>query len=341
MKHPGLKALKSGVPCEWLLRALGQRGVGLTDIRQYLPIEENLLTSPGRVLPRQLYNALFEWGAQRTGDPCLGIHIAEAIEFHQFGIFGFLVSNAATLRDWSELVEQYHCIFTPEFSFTFKHLGRRCRCEYHVGDSTPEEARQDIDFSLASTVHMILRHTSSDWQPQRCTFTYSAPSDLSEHRRFFGSNLHFGQATNSLEFSEELLSIPIATADPNLLLILKQQANQLLQQLSSKQNLVNHVSLLITAGLGHENLSTATVAGKLNMSVRSLHRQLREHDTSYRQLRDAIVLQVAKEALLDTRANITDIALKLGYSEASAFVRVFKRLAGVSPLQFRKHAAGG
>ena len=65
---------------------------------------------------------------------------------------------------------------------------------------------------------------------------------------------------------------------------------------------------------------------------------LQLRNTSFRELRDDTILQVAKEALLDTDASITYIALKLGYSEASAFVRVFKRLAGASPLQFRKQA---
>ncbi|MEP1470792.1 MAG: helix-turn-helix domain-containing protein [Halieaceae bacterium] len=36
------------------------------------------------------------------------------------------------------------------------------------------------------------------------------------------------------------------------------------------------------------------------------------------------------------RIPITDIALELGYAEASVFVRGFKRLAGTTPHQYRK-----
>jgi AraC-like DNA-binding protein len=72
------------------------------------------------------------------------------------------------------------------------------------------------------------------------------------------------------------------------------------------------------------------------MSVRNLHRLLSEKNTSFQQLRDQITMDIAKEALLETEGNITEIALKLGFSESSAFVRKFKLKCGMTPRQFRK-----
>lgn len=338
MENNDLKPVRKGVPSDWLLSALRKRGVTLSDICRALDLKESLFNTTNTVLPVAIYNEIFEWGAQHLEDPSLGIHIAETTEAQQLGVLGYLLSNAPTLKDWSELIERYHCIFTPEFIITFQHTGDICHCVYQEAQIPDSETRQDIDISLAGMVETIRRQVDPDWKPTRCTFTYRPPADMSEHHRFFGENLQFNQAHNSFDLDEKLLETPIATADPNLLRILKQQANQLLDQLSGTQDLVRHVRLLITTGLGHEELSTESIAQKLNMSVRNLHRQLRERNTSYRELRDATILQVAKEALLETNASITDIALKLGYSEASAFVRVFKRLEGTSPLQFRKQA---
>ncbi len=56
------------------------------------------------------------------------------------------------------------------------------------------------------------------------------------------------------------------------------------------------------------------------------------------QLREKIVLQLAQEALGQTDAQVSEIALKLGYSELSAFDRAFGRLTGMSPLVFRRFA---
>ncbi|NIB41653.1 AraC family transcriptional regulator [Pseudomaricurvus alkylphenolicus] len=339
MQNNTLKAVRSGLPAEWLLSALSKRGVGRDEICQSLGLQDSIFNTPATVLSLEIYNRLFEWGAERVGDSALGIHMAEEVEFHQFGLLGYLSSNAATLRDWSELIERYHCIFSPEFSITFRHQAKTCYCVYQEAKLPDSDTRQDIAFSMALMIQTIRRVLEIDWIPERCDFTYSAPQDLEEHHRFFGPNLHFDQAHNTIKLEEDLLETPVATADPNLLLILKQQANQLFDQIAGTQDLVRHVRVLLTTGLGNKELTTETMARQLNMSVRNLHRQLRERNTSFSELRDETILQVSKEALLETDASITDIALKLGYSEASAFVRVFKRLSGSSPLQFRKHSS--
>jgi AraC-like DNA-binding protein len=43
--------------------------------------------------------------------------------------------------------------------------------------------------------------------------------------------------------------------------------------------------------------------------------------------------------LKDRRNTLTEIAFLLGYSEASAFTRAFKRWPGVTPLAYRRQSA--
>lgn len=62
-----------------------------------------------------------------------------------------------------------------------------------------------------------------------------------------------------------------------------------------------------------------------------MKRRLREEGCSFRQLRDEIVGQLSQEALKQTDAQVSEIALKLGYSELSSFDRAFGRLTGMSP----------
>jgi AraC-like DNA-binding protein len=47
-------------------------------------------------------------------------------------------------------------------------------------------------------------------------------------------------------------------------------------------------------------------------------------------------IEAAKRALKDTDAALSDIALKLGYSDQSSFGRAFKRWTGVTPQAFRE-----
>ena len=57
-------------------------------------------------------------------------------------------------------------------------------------------------------------------------------------------------------------------------------------------------------------------------------------------MQDLVLLQIrfemASRLLKDTNTQIQEIAYKLGYNDASHFARVFRRIAGISPSEYRK-----
>ena len=61
-------------------------------------------------------------------------------------------------------------------------------------------------------------------------------------------------------------------------------------------------------------------------------------DTSFRALRDDVIKNLAKQALAETTTHVTEIALKLGYSELSSFDRTFRRMTGMTPRGYREKA---
>lgn len=52
-------------------------------------------------------------------------------------------------------------------------------------------------------------------------------------------------------------------------------------------------------------------------------------------------MQIAAGLLRDSESKVAAVALEVGYASEAAFSRTFKRIAGVSPSQWRKHAARG
>jgi len=80
-------------------------------------------------------------------------------------------------------------------------------------------------------------------------------------------------------------------------------------------------------------LSRDRVAGELGVSVRTLARAFAMHGTSFDRSLWNSRLEAAYEALLSRRggANITEIALRHGFSDSSHFSRRFKARFGVKP----------
>ena len=74
--------------------------------------------------------------------------------------------------------------------------------------------------------------------------------------------------------------------------------------------------------------SQQSVAHALNISIRTLQRELAGAGTSFRAVSDCARKQIALELLHDTDLPLTEAAFRLGFSELSAFSRAAKKWFG-------------
>ena len=77
--------------------------------------------------------------------------------------------------------------------------------------------------------------------------------------------------------------------------------------------------------------TAAALASALNVSVRTLHRQLEEEGTSLQALKDAVRREQAIEQLCRTTQPIKQIALSIGFASEKTFARAFRHWTGESP----------
>ncbi len=74
------------------------------------------------------------------------------------------------------------------------------------------------------------------------------------------------------------------------------------------------------------------------MSAATLKRRLNIEGTTYSEILDEVRRDLALRHLADRRLSIAKVALRLGFSNASAFGRAFKRWMGMTPIAYRKRA---
>ncbi|WP_323809370.1 helix-turn-helix domain-containing protein [Acinetobacter defluvii] len=77
------------------------------------------------------------------------------------------------------------------------------------------------------------------------------------------------------------------------------------------------------------------VAEKLNISERTLQRQLSAEGTTFLKLQDEVRKKHAKLLLNNENKTIEQVALQLGYSETSQFTRAFKRWMKMTPKSYQ------
>jgi AraC-like DNA-binding protein len=78
------------------------------------------------------------------------------------------------------------------------------------------------------------------------------------------------------------------------------------------------------------------VASKLNISSRTLQRQLSNEKTSFKALLQKTRFDLATDLLKNKEFTISEISYMLGYSDLGNFSRSFKKYAGISPQDYRR-----
>ena len=76
------------------------------------------------------------------------------------------------------------------------------------------------------------------------------------------------------------------------------------------------------------------------MTPQTLRRRLKEGNTSYQEIKDTIRKDASIYYLSKPELSIDEIALLMGFSEASSFHRAFKKWTGKTPSVYRREYFG-
>jgi len=110
--------------------------------------------------------------------------------------------------------------------------------------------------------------------------------------------------------------------------------DELLDELKLRVGIAGEIRALLLRDIANPP-TLATVANLLDMSDRSLRRQLRQQGISFRGLLDELRTHLALKYLRTTQLSNEDIALALGFSDAANFRRAFRRWTNKSPSEVR------
>jgi AraC-like DNA-binding protein len=320
----------------WVVEAMERGGVDLVRLADRLPAAfDQLLHAPDTLSPDDLIE-LLDTGAAMSGDADFGLHMAGYLELTRIGTYGYLLLNAPTVREFLEIAARYYALIYRGGRLALSTSGSIARFRYTIVKPCRRDPRHLNEWTIGYFANFIRQRSEPTWRPRRASFSNPAPDRLDALHQTFGNNLEFDARLTGFEFDRALLDTPITEANPVLLRIISHHADDLIQELGKKHPFRAQVRLLIMEGLEHGQASAVVVAKKLNMSLSSFKRRLREEQLEFRALREGIVL--SQRALAETGLPLGDIALKMGYSELSAFTRAFTRLSGMAPLAYRRSA---
>ena len=146
--------------------------------------------------------------------------------------------------------------------------------------------------------------------------------------------VYFDCAYNQMRFPVERLDYELQFADPRLARMAADQCEQEMASIKAPPALLGQVRRIILGG-GGRFPGVEEVASELHMSSRTLKRKLQQLGTSYQEVLDGLRKGLAVEYLTQTDKTVDEIAMSLGYSDASNFARAFRRWTLRSPSDYR------
>lgn len=103
----------------------------------------------------------------------------------------------------------------------------------------------------------------------------------------------------------------------------------------SGYDIVEVLKLMLPSYLDGAVPTLPEVAEMAGVSTRTFQRKLSHIDFAYSDILDSVRFERSSALLRDTDSKIIDIAFASGYSDPAHFSRAFRRIAGVTPQQFR------
>lgn len=338
VERPARNFIACGMAAEQLLA-----GTGLT-----LP---DLAVEDGHVASWQEF-AFVRNLLRISDDPLVSLEAGSCYRLGCFGVMGLGVATANTL--WEGLI------------FLFNHLALSFT-QFRVNVLTPDSDWIHIGFSpltplgdlqdyflqrdIACTVGMVrdlagsrrmddvMRlHTQRQDSTWRDAVQRNLQMDVYALREGSGITDDSGIGEGSgyeIRLYRPALSLPLALANPLQHRVLQQQCFAMLQQrrLRYRQYQIKVWQLLAAQ---HAMPVLETVARELAVSPRTLRRKLAEEGTHFQALVDMFRQSQARQLLLTSNESVEQLAVRLGYGDASSFVHAFKRWTGKTPGQFRR-----
>lgn len=285
-------------------------------------------SDPGVFVPLGQAWALFDAAAQLE-DPELGWHVGRFYGDNQLST-GLLsrIEHAPTLY---QALKSFVRLVSAEAShLKLGILERPDDILFYTHYSTIKDwpgYRSSQAYQLEVYLDLIRHYTGSGWVPSEIGIEHgSVPRVAEEH--FPGSRILTGQRIGYLVVPRACLHMPSRITEPHG----ERDPVHLAQEFSYLETL----RALLMPHLPDGYPSARFTASLMGTSVRTLARRLKESGTTYRSVVDDVRFDAARRYLKNPDLRIGDVAFAVGFDDPAHFTRMFRRIAGLTPRQYRR-----
>jgi AraC-like DNA-binding protein len=171
--------------------------------------------------------------------------------------------------------------------------------------------------------------------PIRVTFAHARSSLSRALEPLFGCQVEYGVRHNALTFARDVLQARPRASHAGMGQYFQQRMRDSLELVASKRSVLDSLRHELRHHAGLREGSLAQAAASVGVSARTLQRRLEHAKTSFSRELDVARRERALQLVTSTQRPLSDIALELGFADASVFSRAFRNWYGDQPRAVR------
>lgn len=320
-----------------LLGAVEALGVPAAQLLHGLPVTEAELGTPNGRIGVAVVRTIWERALALTGNPLLGLKVAESMQPGTFRVLGLAAMSCASLAEALALMLRYQRLVSEAGTLTAQSQANGdVVVIYTQQPMRLQLLPQQVEAISAGILCQARWLAGRRLVPMEVAFAHATPGEASAYQAFFGVEVQFDAPENRVRLAAADLQIALPQADADLCRLHCELADRQLASLPQ----VGFVTGFAMQWLSTQASGAARIgdlAATLGLSVRSLQRQLQLEGQSWTAVIDA-ARREALAVLLQQGLSLDEAAQRLGYHDASSLSRAARRWFGKTPGQWRNEA---
>jgi len=296
------------------------------------------LDDPDARVALTAYLALIRAGCAATGISALALRYGAQVPMWSLSVLGLIMEASATMGEAFRQLQRYGRIVADVAGRSggspMELVAHSGRLHLVYGAPSHDAAPHLVEIAFAQLTCGPRRFLTGP-HVKSVQLDYPAPGHCDEYDEVFRCPVRFDAGRNALELAPDVADWPVAPGPNPVLPTLARHADNVLVAMDRAGPTETRVRAALRPILARGSVTAETVAGALGCSRQTLHRRLSREGTTFSRVLGDLRAECAAAYLSSGEFSVGQVAFLVGFSEAAAFSRAFKRWSGRSPAEFR------
>jgi AraC-like DNA-binding protein len=291
------------------------------------------LTDPEVKVSAARVGRLLEESAVRSGKGDFGLRLAQQRTLSNMGPLALLVREQPTIRKALDVLAGYMFLHSESLLLKIREEDEFVTLELGIELERPVPIRQAIELGIGSLHRGLQQLFREKWKPQAICFTHAAPAKRDMHRRFFGTDVRFGEDFNGIVCLSKDTDLAMPAADQAIARHVQQYLDTLAGRRGTTMTATVRecINVMLPSGL----CTADHVADRLGVDRRTIHRRLAREGETFSSIMDSVRAELVTRHIENRERPLVTVAELLGFSALSAFSRWFRNRFGCSVTEWR------